>query len=142
MADAFATGGSSDNTSEASSSKPPASKLSASEKAKARRLSTNWKKAVLVINATRRFRQPGGRSRAGTSDSAESTHPIDVARISLELDPESGQGYGINPQELVELLALPVDVENLKKYGTTADIARKLCTNQASGVAAKDIETR
>lgn len=104
----------------------------------------SWKKAVLVLNATRRFREAGGRREATGNDSeSESTsrHPS-AQDLRKSMDIELGYDYAITPEELVGLLELPVDVENLKSYGTVADIARKLQVNTASGVLTKDVEKR
>ena len=99
---------------------------------------------MLVLNATRRFREAGGRREATGNDSeSESTsrHPS-AQDLRKSMDIELGYDYAITPEELVGLLELPVDVENLKSYGTVADIARKLQVNTASGVLTKDVEKR
>ncbi len=99
----------------------------------------NWKTAVLALNAARRFREAGG----GRLVVKDQKSVRDSFEIQPSKDIESGYDYAISAGELVTLLSLPVDMENLTKFGpTSADVARKLQVNSASGVQSKDIEKR
>ncbi|QDZ17676.1 calcium-translocating P-type ATPase [Chloropicon primus] len=107
----------------------------------------NWKKAVLVLNAARRFREAGGRKSNKAVKEGDAEAPaIKTPRSSQDLkevmDIELGYDYTISPEELVDLLTLPTDIENLKRYGTSADIARKLKVNTACGVETKEVQKR
>lgn len=110
-----------------------------------RRNKDNWKKAVLVLNAARRFREAGGRVAKAKDESAgseASKTPRSSQDLREVMDIESGYDFAVSPEELVDLLSLPCEIENLSKFGTPADVARKLNVNPASGVQTKDVQKR
>lgn len=123
---------------------------------RARTPKDQWKKAVIALNAARRFRAAGGKlsgtqrrraSSAGGGQSPEKPKQegpgftrTTSAQGGNDVELGANGAFAITADELVDLLSLPCEIENVEKHGGPLLVAKKLNVDPKRGIANDEAE--